>query len=91
MKILCNTPNFILGMSCLLCVFVILFIIIVNNNIIIIIIIIIIVLCNDSTFNWRWLKCNTGIRQKFLEVSETLFGGTVLDFFKMWYYSSFEN
>ena len=61
-------------------------IIIVNNNIIIvnnnIINIIIIVLCNDSTFNWRWLKCNTGIRQKFLEVSETLFGGTVLDFLK---------
>ena len=53
-------------------------IIIVNNNIINIIIY---VLCNDSTFNWRWLKCNTGIRQKFLEVSETLFEGTVLDFF----------
>ena len=46
-----------------------------NNNIIIIII----VLCNDSTFNWRWLKYNTGVRQKFLEVSET-FSGTVLDF-----------
>ena len=65
---------------------IILFIIIVNSIIIIIVnnnnnIIIINVLCNDSTFNWRWLKCNTGIRQKFLEVSETLFGGTVLDFF----------
>ena len=54
-------------------------IIIVNNNNIIIIIIIINVLHNDSTFNWRWLKCNIGVRQKFLEVSETL-SGTVLDF-----------